>query len=285
MAEQCTRIRQAFITGDSKHHYLGIKRLSRGPVRSRKFTPIRAGDLRSSCPSEAAEMHASRLADIFERRHISPDISAIPHTPYDFNLLPPSLGELARALPKKGRAAGPDGITPEMLGLEELQKWVHSLLLQFWDGNSLPPTLRRAEIRMLRKQGKDPTLCDNYRPVCLLSCVYKAIEKAVYARIKGWITAVLGNNYQIGFRPAQQLSQHVTSIRTLSEQAKKRKHDLFGCFLDFKQAFDSCDRATLLSILEKLGLHPSLTRLISGLIGSFEAFVNVDGSHSDRFWT
>ena len=85
VAEQCKRIRQAFLTGDSKHHYSGIKRLSRGPARSRKFSPIRVGDLWSSCPSEAAEMHASRLADIFERRHISPDISAIPHTPYDFN--------------------------------------------------------------------------------------------------------------------------------------------------------------------------------------------------------
>ena len=73
----------------------------------------------------------------------------------------------------------------------------------------------------------------------------------------------------------------VNCIRTLSDQAKNRKRDLFGCFLDFKQAFDSCDRATVLAILGKLGLHPSLIRMSSDLIGGFETCVNVDGSHSE----
>ena len=56
----------------------------------------------------------------------------------------------------------------------------------------LTMTLRTAIFKLLRKGEKDPTLAANFRPISLLSVIYKLASSVITNRIKKVIPQIIG---------------------------------------------------------------------------------------------
>ena len=56
----------------------------------------------------------------------------------------------------------------------------------------LTSTMRFAIFKLLRKGGKDPTLAANFRPISLLSVIYKLVSCVIKNRLKKGIPQIIG---------------------------------------------------------------------------------------------
>ena len=64
----------------------------------------------------------------------------------------------------------------------------------------IPATWRKAKVVALLRPVKDPTLKKSFRPISLLSILYKMYERIILARIFPYVEANLTPD-QAGFKP------------------------------------------------------------------------------------
>ena len=122
---------------------------------------------------------------------------------------------------------------------------------------------------------------DNYRPISLLSCISKILEKIVALRLTSFLTECnILSNWQFVFR-SQHLTVHpmVHFTNFLSDAINKKKHSL-AIFCDLKKAFDCCDHTILLSKLEKYGIRGSELLWFKSYLTDRKQFVALNSKSS-----
>ena len=71
---------------------------------------------------------------------------------------------------------------------------------------------------------------------------------------------------QIGFMKGMRTSDHIFFLQTVVEKiVRKKKKKLFAVFIDFKKAYDTVDRSTLMNRLKHLGINGIFLRNILGM--------------------
>ena len=111
------------------------------------------------------------------------------------DIIPPVLQpetEHCLKLLKSEKAPGPDGITSEMMcaGGTVLQKQLCILVNSIIITRTIPDQLKISETITFFKKG-DLLECGNYRPISLLSHLYKLVMMIIYQRIKTPLTTTL----------------------------------------------------------------------------------------------
>jgi hypothetical protein len=94
--------------------------------------------------------------------------------------------ENAMKLVKSGKAAGVDGILPEFLkylGLKS-KAWLASFFSSVKNNNVLPKLWRESKVIAILKPGKPDNDPKSYRPISLLSVVYKLFERVLLTKIQ-----------------------------------------------------------------------------------------------------
>lgn len=120
---------------------------------------------------------------------------------------------------KGGKAAGVDEIPAEALkaldgtGME----WLTSILNMAWRTGTIPPDWQTGIIIPIYKKG-DRTECNNYRGITLMCEASKLYAKVLKKRLSQLIEPKLSED-QAGFRPGRSISDHIFSLRLLSEHA------------------------------------------------------------------
>jgi hypothetical protein len=96
-----------------------------------------------------------------------------------------SLDELETALMslKPGKAAGFDGIYPENFGAQT-KEWIISFMNDIVLTSKIPNLIKRAKVISIIKPEKDGTDPAHYRPISLISVVYKLLEGLILQRIQ-----------------------------------------------------------------------------------------------------
>merc|ERR1711879_418458 len=86
---------------------------------------------------------------------------------------------------KNKKAPGVDGVTNDML--KHLGPGAKNTLLKIfnssWHSGKFPTRWKEAQIRPSLKKGKDKKKPDSYRPISLLSCTGKLLERLVNKRL------------------------------------------------------------------------------------------------------
>jgi len=144
-------------------------------------------------------------------------------------------------VPNSQRASSIDLITARMLkelpqeGFLNLMYIINAILrLNYW-----PTSLKRAQIIMIPKPGKNPTNVSSYRPISLLPIISKVLEKLVLKRINkvmnphDWTP-----HHQFGFRQAHSTVQQCHRIKNTINKALEDQQYCTAVFLDVSQAFD-----------------------------------------------
>ena len=117
-----------------------------------------------------------------------------------------------------------------------------------------PEKLKTAKVVPIFKSGRKD-LCDNYRPISLLSTLSKILEKIVSIQLTNHLdTSKLIYKHQYGFQKNKSTEHSLLHLSNFINTAINENKYCIGVFLDLKKAFDVCSHKILLKKLERLGI-------------------------------
>ena len=174
---------------------------------------------------------------------------------------PFSRTELETAINKmKGKAAGPDGITPRMI--KELpdsgKKALLAIINLSWVTGRVPTQWRRANIIALPKPGKPKDKPASYRPISLTSCLCKTAERMIQARMMFILESndILCQN-QAGFRKGRSTEEQIARVSQDIFDGLERKPRMGRTIMvavDMTAAYDKVNKLGLINKMAKMNI-------------------------------
>ena len=122
-------------------------------------------------------------------------------------------------------------------------------------------------ITPVHKSG-DPSNPDNFRPICVLSCLCKLFTNLLNSKLyQVCETEKLIHVSQIGFIEKHRTTDHIFSLKTLISKytGEKRNKKLYASFIDFKKAYDSVWHEGFFTKLESLNIEGNFLEIIKNL--------------------
>ena len=103
-----------------------------------------------------------------------------------------------------------------------------------------------------------------YRPISLLSRIYKIFASMLQARLAQEHDSHLRVT-QFGFRARKGTRHPLFILRRAMEWSEATGQPMHHMFLDWKQAFDSIDHNSMLVALERFGISATALKIIQGI--------------------
>ena len=135
---------------------------------------------------------------------------------------------------------------------------------------------------MLHKgKGKDPSVWDSFRPVCISSCVGKLFNAILGRSLLSHCIGqdVLDTNIQKGF--LYNVSGVTDSCQDILHCLKTIPQDLHLLLLDLKSAFNSVPHDLLWALLEHFKVNPAMIKYLRCLYGKSRMFIRTSTFESD----
>ena len=254
------------------------------------------GDLTSDNKSRCDEfarylrsVHQTPNSPFFDQQFKEQVVKSIEEQMFESetNSLPPiDVVELDSLLveTKSHSAPGEDLVTYEILKLclSETRKVICCLFNQCLTQNIFPRAWKSAKVRMLAKPGRDKYQACNYRPISLLSCLGKMLERYIYKHLLQELNEKkFFNDNQAGFRKHRMTSEHLLRLAQQVSNGFKQRKCTLALFLDVKAAFDSVWKNGLKYKINRIGLTKQMRNMLFSFLDERTLRVNVDGTWSE----
>ncbi|XP_058742003.1 uncharacterized protein LOC131614437 [Vicia villosa] len=131
-------------------------------------------------------------------------------------------------------------------------------------------------------KSSNPLSLDEYRPICLVGCIYKAISKLLASRLKKVLGTTI-SKCQSAFVPGRQL---LDGVMVANEVVDFAKREGIGCLLfkvDFEKAYDKVSWDFLRYLLRRMGFGDTWLKWMEALIFSSKMSVLENGSPTKEF--
>ena len=177
-----------------------------------------------------------------------------------------------------GRSPGPDQVASEQLVLahESIAEQLTVLLNKLIEGDDVPAPLVQATVTLLYKKG-DPNDIANFRPISLVSGIYKALTRACLTRMEKTLNEHESPT-QTGFRRGFSTIHNIHTLKQLAEKSKEYGgFPIYLALVDFQKAFDQVEWSALWTALTGYGIHPHLISLLKRLYENSITHVIVNG--------
>ena len=167
------------------------------------------------------------------------------------------------ALAKLGKAVGADEVPAEAVKWSDTVKdEVWAFLVKVWEQETVPASVVQGVFVMLHKKGSVNDLW-NYRPVCLLSHIFKILSALILLKMNEYIAKVLPGS-QCGFRAGMGYRDCTTTLREMVDRAHRLggKITVMIVLMDLKDAFSTVVHSFLMAALKFADVPAKLRRLI-----------------------
>ena len=131
----------------------------------------------------------------------------------------------------------------------------------------LPKIFKKAKIITVLKPGKDGSDVSHYRPISLLSIVYKLLERLILNRIEPSIDMMLPKE-QAAFRSGRSCDEQVLALTSFIERGFQHGLKTFVALIDLSSAYDTVWREGLLIKLTKLIPDKRLIKLLDNCLNN-----------------
>ena len=217
-------------------------------------------------------LRATTFADYYEQKHwaIEPeereDISEEPILPTNMEvetgeITTKELDDAIRKL-KNNKAPGPDDIPAELFKWLDKQsrKTILEILNECWRRETLIRDMNDARLAIVYKKG-GPALPQNYRPIALLSVIYKLLASIIQTRISSKMDGALDEN-QYGFRKGKSTAQPLFILRRTQETQEEAALECHLLSLDWEKAFDKVLQDRMAKAIKRLGIPDKVINII-----------------------
>ena len=184
---------------------------------------------------------------------------------------------------KNKKAAGPDELQPKLIKAisDVIYKPLTLLFNKSIEQAHFPNIMKIARVIALFKKGKmnEP---QNYRPISLLNCFSKILEKLIQKQMMKFITKHnILYKFQFGFR--QDFSTTLALIDTIDniKQHLDNNEYVIGIFLDIRKAFDSINHDIMAKKLEHYGFRGHSLTFLNSYLDGRKQYTVVNNCRSD----
>ena len=147
-----------------------------------------------------------------------------------------------------------------------------------------PLAWKSAKTILIPKPGKDAREAKNFRPISLLSCLGKLLERIIARRLSCHMEENgLFTESQSGFRAKHMTAEQLLRLSEECHLAFKQKKIVAAIFLDAEAAFDKCWHSGIKHKLKKnLNLPDRMVRLLSSFLTDRSLTVFHEGHWSNK---
>ena len=186
---------------------------------------------------------------------------------------------------KQRKSPGPDGVTNDMLRRlgPVARRVLLKLMNQSWRRGVVPQVWKESRMVPIPKKGKAKTDPNSYRPISLLSCTAKLMERIVTTRLvwhlekKGLLIP-----QQAGFRKHMSTEDKVAHIAQEIEDAFQAGQHTLAVWVDMEKAFDKVWHDGLRLKMLRAGVGGKMFDWISHLLANRAARVQLQGQTSRK---
>ena len=152
---------------------------------------------------------------------------------------------------KSNKSSGIDGITVEFVKVfwRQLKYFIINAINCGFSKGCLTMSLQQCIIICLPKAEKDRSLIKNWRPVSLLSVIYKLASGTIAEILKKTLNYVI-SDCRTGFIKGRYISESTRLIYDLKHAAENKNIPGLFMLIDFEKEFDSLSWSFLYSVLE-----------------------------------
>ena len=185
---------------------------------------------------------------------------------------------------KSNKSPGIDGLPGEFYKcfINELAPVLTKVFRYSLSKNNPPETWSQAIISVIHKEGKDPTLCEGYRPISLICNDQKLLTSILAHRVQRHITTLI-NPDQTGFIPNRQGANNIRRTLNIITCAKRNKKTSMLISFDAQKAFDTVKWDFLYRTLLVMGFHPKFVNWVRVIYRNPKSRVRVNGCCSEFF--
>ena len=188
-----------------------------------------------------------------------------------------TLGEVRKGLKgmKRGKAAGEDGLTIDLIidGGDFLIIKLADLYTKCLQECSIPTAWKNFIIILIHKKGDIKDL-KNYRPISLLSVIYKLFTKIISNRVERQLEFNQPRE-QAGFRSGYSTTDHIHVLNQLMEKSTEYDKPLCLAFIDYEKAFDSVEISAVMQALRKQGIQETYVRTLEDVYTNSTATIKL----------
>ena len=277
-------------TGNIRGFYEALKAVYGATFRVQ--SPLRSADGEALLTDKASILSrwSEHFEELFSANRTVQDsaLLRVPQQPVKLELDEfPTMVETTKAIEqlKSGKAAGVDGIPPEIWkhGGPALHTKLHELFVCCWEQGKLPQDLRDAVIVTLYKNKGEKSDCSNYRGITLLSIAGKLLARVLLNTLVPTIAEDHLPETQCGFRANRSTIDMVFVLRQLQEKCREQNKGLYVTFVDLTKAFDTVSRKGLWQIMERLGCPPKFLNMVVQLHEDQRGQVRLSSDLSEPF--
>lgn len=184
---------------------------------------------------------------------------------------------------KMNSAPGPDNVPSRLLMLaKDVLAEPISHLCNLSLGHGIFPTVFKTAIVSPIHKADDKQTPSNYRPISLLSCLSKILEKLVTIKLVSYLEKnKLLTDRQFGFRKGISTNDALLKLTSTITKRLDAGEKVIGVFLDLKKAFDTVSIPILLTKLNSMGVRGHVLQWFQDYLSDREQRVRVDGHLSD----
>lgn len=163
---------------------------------------------------------------------------------------------------KSGTAPGNDKISADMLKAAgpRLISVLSKIYTKCLETGKIPKDWKNSKTILLHKKGNREDL-KNYRPICLLSIIYKVFTKIILNRITRQLDEAQPIE-QAGFRAGFSCIDHIHSVTQVIERCREYKMPLVLTFIDYEKAFDNVEHNAVIKALQEQGINSTYLRVL-----------------------
>ena len=185
--------------------------------------------------------------------------------PIDDSLFsPPTNKEIRRKLSSSANTSpGPDCVEYRHLKRVDPSCSILSLLFNHcFKRRDVPPAWKSATTVLIHKKDStdDPS---NFRPIALMSCLYKLVMGIIAKRLTSWaIDNDLMSKEQKSARPSEGCYEHSFLLQSIIADARRSHKNVFVAWLDLRNAFGSIPHSAISTTLTHIGVPLPLIEMI-----------------------
>ena len=105
---------------------------------------------------------------------------------------------------------------------------------------------------------------ENYRPICVLSCLCKFFTNALNNRLsESTKRCKIINDVQIGFSENHRTTDHIFTLKSIISKnvSNSNRGEVHSCFVDFRKAFDTVWHEGLFQKLLEVNIERNFLKL------------------------